>query len=112
MSNLDQFYTKKEIAEKCLTILREKVNINNYDCVIVTGKSVVAQAIIIADQLNIPICTVQKPFGYPWFLFQYQYLPYHDMNWWSAKNQIPTLLAPNTMEYIENNNRDKKIRHL
>lgn len=32
MSNLDQFYTKKEIAEKCLTILREKVNINNYDC--------------------------------------------------------------------------------
>ena len=84
-------------------------NTNNYDCVIVTGKSVVAQAIIIADQLNIPICTVQKPFGYPWFLFQYQYLPYHDMSWWSAKNQIPTLLAPNTMEYIENNNRDKKI---
>ena len=84
-------------------------NTNNYDCVIVTGKSVVAQAFIIADQLNIPIRCVQKPFGYPWFLFQYQYLPYHDMSWWPAKNQIPTLLAPNTMEYIENNNRDKKI---
>ena len=31
MTNLDQFYTKKETAEKCLTILRDKVDINNYD---------------------------------------------------------------------------------
>ncbi len=81
----------------------------NYDCVIVTGKSVVAQAIIIADQLNIPIRTVQKPFGYPWFLFEYMYIPYHDMSRCPAKNQIPTLIAPNTMEYRVNNNRDKKI---
>ena len=81
----------------------------NYDCVIVTGKSVVAQALIIADQLNIPIRTVQKPFGYPWFLFEYQYIPYHDMSRCPAKNQIPTLIAPNTIEYRENNNREKKI---
>ena len=81
----------------------------NYDCVIVTGKSVVAQAIIIADQLNIPIRTVQKPFGYPWFLFEYMYIPYHDMSRCPAKNQIPTLIAPNTMEYRENNNREKRI---
>jgi len=81
----------------------------NYDCVIVTGKSVVAQALIIADQLNIPIRTVQKPFGYPWFLFEYQYIPYHDMSRYPAKNQIPTLIAPNTIKYRENNNREKKI---
>ena len=81
----------------------------NYNCVIVTGKSVVAQALIIADQLNIPIRTVQKPFGYPWFLFEYQYIPYHDMSRCLAKNQIPTLIAPNTIEYRENNNREKKI---
>lgn len=80
-----------------------------YDCVIVTGKSVVAQALIIADQLNVPIRTVQKPFGYPWFLFEYQYIPYHDMSKCPAKNQIPTLIAPNTIEYKKNNNRDKKI---
>jgi mitochondrial fission protein ELM1 len=81
----------------------------NYDCVIVTGKSVVAQALIIADQLNIPIRTVQKPFGYPWFLFEYQYIPYHDMSRCPAKNHIPTLIAPNTIEYKKNNDRDKKI---
>lgn len=81
----------------------------NYTCVIVTGKSVVAQAIIIADQLSVPIRTVQKPFGYPWFLFEYQYIPYHDLSKFPASNQIPTLLAPNTMEYRINYNKEKKI---
>lgn len=81
----------------------------NYDCVIVTGKSVVMQSLIIADQLGVPIRTVQKPFGFPWFLFEYQYIPYHDMGKFPAQNQIPILIAPNTIEYRENNDRDKKI---
>jgi mitochondrial fission protein ELM1 len=80
-----------------------------YNCVIVTGRSVVAQALIIADQLSVPLRSVQKPFGYPWFLFEYQYIPYHDMGKYPAQNQIPTLIAPNTMEYRVNNNRKKKI---
>ena len=91
---------------RCFTFIKLETN---YDCVIVTGKSVVAQSIIIADQLNTPVRTVQKPFGYPWFLFEYQYIPYHDMSRCPSKNQIPTLIAPNTMKYRENNNRDKKI---
>jgi len=84
-------------------------NTNHYDCVIVTGKSVVCQGIIIADQLDIPLRSVQKPFGYPWFLFQYQYIPYHDISWFFPKNQIPILLAPNTLKHNFNNNRNKKI---
>lgn len=80
-----------------------------YNCVIVTGKSVVAQAIIIADQLNIPLRCVQKPFGYPWFLFEYMYVPYHDIGKFPANNQIITYISPNTMKFSKNIKKEKKI---
>ena len=82
---------------------------NKYDCVFVTGKSVVAQSIIIADQLRIPLCTVQKPFGYPYWLFKYQIIPTHDSINNDHKNNLVYPIAPNTYQYIVNNNRQKKI---
>lgn len=77
-----------------------------YDYVFVTGKSVVAQSIIVADQLNIPLCTIQKPFGYPSFIFKFQIIPTHDLNKYSSKNNLHFPIAPNTYKF--NKNIDKK----
>ena len=46
----------------------------------VTGKSVVAKSIIIADQLNIPICTVEKPCGHASYIFKFEIIPTHNLN--------------------------------
>lgn len=82
----------------------------NFDEVIVIGRSVVAQAIIISHQLNIPISTIQKPFGFPNFIFKKQYIPFHDVKIYNGikKNTVITYLAPNTMVFsdkIRNNNK-------
>ncbi len=82
---------------------------DKYDLIIVTGKSVIAQSIILAHQLNIPICTVQKPFGYPSSLFKYQFIPYHDIQGIAKGNQIPTLIAPNSLDYINSEERENTI---
>ena len=83
-----------------------------YDLIVVTGKSVVAQAFIIGNQLNIPVSCVQKPFGYPISWFKHQYIPYHDLGQTPAKNQIPTLIAPNTFDYHNNPNRLDRVSFL
>lgn len=80
-----------------------------YDYVFVTGKSVVAQSIIIADQLKIPVCTIQKPFGYPSWLFKFQIIPTHDWYKSSPKNNIHFPIAPNTYKFFPNINREKII---
>ena len=82
---------------------------DKYDYIFVTGKSVVAQSIIIADQLQIPLCTVQKPFGYPHWLFKYQIIPLHDSITQCNKNNLVYPIAPNTYQYVINNKREKKI---
>ncbi|VVU95062.1 Mitochondrial fission ELM1 [seawater metagenome] len=81
----------------------------DFDVVIVTGKSVIAQSIILAHQLNVPICSVQKPFGFPSYLFKYQFIPYHDIKGEPSGNQIPTLIAPNSLEYVDSKTREKTI---
>ena len=83
-----------------------------YDLIVVTGKSVVAQAFIIGNQLNLPVSCVQKPFGYPTSWFLNQYIPYHDLGKTPAKNQIPTLIAPNTFDYYNNPNRLNRVSFL
>jgi mitochondrial fission protein ELM1 len=83
-----------------------------YDLIVVTGKSVVAQAFIIGNQLNIQVSCVQKPFGYPISWFKHQYIPYHDLGKNPAKNQIPTLIAPNTFDYHNNPNRLNRVSFL
>lgn len=82
---------------------------DKYDVIIVTGKSVIAQSLILAHQLNIPICTIQKPFGYPSSWFKYQFIPFHDIKDKPTENQIPTLIAPNSFEYIKSETRENTI---
>ena len=74
-------------------------NDRKYKYVFVCGHSVVPQAIVIAHQLNIPLCTIQKPFGYPAFFFKHMFVPYHDLHKYPQSNQIPTIIAPNTYKY-------------
>jgi mitochondrial fission protein ELM1 len=74
-------------------------NDRRYKYVFVCGHSVVPQAIVIAHQLNIPLCTIQKPFGYPAFFFKYMFVPYHDLHKYPQSNQISTIIAPNTYKY-------------
>ena len=83
-----------------------------YDLVVVIGKSVIAQALIIGDQLDVPVSCMQKPFGYPASFFKNQYIPYHDLGIFKAKNQIPTLIAPNTFDYHNNPNRLDRVSFL
>lgn len=85
---------------------------SNYDLIVVIGKSVIAQAFIIGSQLNIPVSCIQKPFGYPISWFKHQYIPYHDLGKNQAKNQISTLIAPNTFDYHDNPNRLDRVSFL
>jgi mitochondrial fission protein ELM1 len=82
---------------------------NNFDYCFVCGKSVVSQSIIISHQLQIPLCTIQKPFGYPSWLFKFQFVPFHDITPYSSKNNISTIIAPNTYEFKINHLREKVI---
>ena len=86
----------------------------NFTEVIVVGRSVVAQAIIIGHQLKIPVSTVQKPFGYPYFFFKKQYIPYHDIKDKNQinKNTVITYLAPNTMVLSNIKRQNNKISFL
>jgi len=80
-----------------------------FDRVIVIGRSVVAQSIIIAHQLQTPLSTQQKPFGFPYWFFKSQYVPYHDLGKNIPYNTITIYLAPNTMEHRDDYKLEKKV---
>jgi mitochondrial fission protein ELM1 len=85
-------------------------NDRKFKYVFVCGRSVVPQAIIIAHQLRIPLCAIQKPYGYPAWFFKYMFVPHHDLHKYPRSNQVSTIIAPNTYKYDLNLlNRNKNL---